>query len=264
MNTEYSISVSSAIVVQCRVIVALILREIHTFYGSSRLGYLWAIFESMLGIAIFWAIRSVAGAQSPNGMPMIIFLLSGFGVWYLFSNTLSKCLAAVSGNDALLTFPQVTPWDLMVARTIVVWGTQLLSGILIVCIASMLGQSFTMADFGGFLACIFLAPLFGLGLGAVFASLTYFWKPIEKIIPIFTRILFFTSGIFFSVSIFPQHIQEILLLNPLMHLIEWMRQSLSGTFLFPVYDVQYVVSCTLVALCLGMLLERYVRGRMEI
>ena len=45
-------SVSPALTVQGRVIAALILREIHTLYGNTRLGYLWAIIQTAFGIGV--------------------------------------------------------------------------------------------------------------------------------------------------------------------------------------------------------------------
>mgnify|MGYP000054903957 FL=1 len=117
---------SSGWIVQGRVIMALILREVHTLYGSSRLGYLWAVIQTMFGIGIFWGIREIAGARAPHGMSVLMFLLAGFGLWATFSETLTKCMSAVSGNKALLTFPQVTPLDLMLSRTVVVWGRSFL------------------------------------------------------------------------------------------------------------------------------------------
>lgn len=129
---------SSGWIVQGRVIMALILREVHTLYGSSRLGYLWAVIQTMFGIGIFWGIREIAGARAPHGMSVLMFLLAGFGLWATFSETLTKCMSAVSGNKALLTFPQVTPLDLMLSRTVVVWGTQLSSGCVITGIAAFL------------------------------------------------------------------------------------------------------------------------------
>ena len=132
---------SSGWIVQGRVIMALILREVHTLYGSSRLGYLWAVIQTMFGIGIFWGIREIAGARAPHGMSVLMFLLAGFGLWATFSETLTKCMSAVSGNKALLTFPQVTPLDLMLSRTVVVWGTQLSSGCVITGIAAFCGTS---------------------------------------------------------------------------------------------------------------------------
>ena len=234
---------SSGWIVQGRVIMALILREVHTLYGSSRLGYLWAVIQTMFGIGIFWGIREIAGARAPHGMSVLMFLLAGFGLWATFSETLTKCMSAVSGNKALLTFPQVTPLDLMLSRTVVVWGTQLSSGCVITGIAAFCGTSLYVSDWTGLFAAFLLT--------------------LEKIVPMILRILFFASGIFFSVSMFPKNIADILLLNPVMQLIELLRQSLSRGYVAPTYDYLYIVAFCVVSLCLGGLLERYARKRAE-
>ena len=200
---------SSGWIVQGRVIMALILREVHTLYGSSRLGYLWAVIQTMFGIGIFWGIREIAGARAPHGMSVLMFLLAGFGLWATFSETLTKCMSAVSGNKALLTFPQVTPLDLMLSRTVVVWGTQLSSGCVITGIAAFCGSSLYVSDWTGLFAAFLLTPLLGLGCGMLCASLAVFWPTLEKIVPMILRILFFASGIFFSVSMFPKNIADI-------------------------------------------------------
>ena len=95
-------SVSSALTVQGRVITALILREVHTLYGNTRLGYLWAIIQTAFNIGVFWLFREFLGAHAPHSMEMAVFLLCGFIPWYMFSDTVSRCMKAVSANQALL------------------------------------------------------------------------------------------------------------------------------------------------------------------
>lgn len=254
---------ASGLVVQGRVIMALILREVHTLYGTSRLGYLWAVIQTMFGIAIFWGIREIAGARAPHGMSTLIFLLAGFGVWNIFNDTLIKCLSAVSGNKALLTFPQVTPLDLMLSRAVVVWGTQIFSGGVIMGISAFFGFPPFISDWFGFFFVVFSVPFLGLGCGILCSSLAVFWPTLEKIVPMILRVLFFTSGIFFSVSMFPKSIADILLLNPVMQLIELLRQSLSRGYTAPTYSYFYILSFCAVVVCLGGLLERYARKRAE-
>ena len=62
---------------------------------------------------------------------------------------------------------------------------------------------------------------------------------------------------------FPKNIADILLLNPVMQLIELLRQSLSRGYVAPTYDYLYIVAFCVVLLCLGGLLERYARKRAE-
>lgn len=254
-------SVSSALTVQGRVIAALILREVHTLYGNTRLGYLWAIIQTAFNIAVFWLFREFLGAHAPHGMGIAVFLLCGFIPWYMFSDAISRCMKAVNANQALLTFPQVTELDLMIARPMVVWGTQLVCAIAILSVAAALGQPMELRHPGTLAATLFFAPLLGLGMGLVFASLARLWPTLERLVPILMRVLFFASGVFFQVSELPARFSAPLLLNPVAQIIEWQRYGFSASSAAPLYSTGYVAAWCLGSLCLGLLLERYVRGR---
>ena len=75
------------------------------------------------------------------------------------------------------------------------------------------------------------------------------------------RLLFFASGVFYSVSAFSHRVGDFLMLNPIMQLIELARTALSNSYVSPYADVWYVALITVCALFLGMLLERYVRRK---
>ena len=152
-------SVSSALTVQGRVITALILREVHTLYGNTRLGYLWAIIQR----------RSISGYFGCFVSPSAHTPPTAWGWRSSFSAVLSPgicsaipfpaCMKAVSANQALLTFPQVTELDLMIARCIVVWGTQLVCAVIILSIAAALGQSVELRHVDSLAATLLFAPL---------------------------------------------------------------------------------------------------------
>ena len=203
-------SVSSALTVQGRVIYALAMREVHTLYGNTRLGYLWAIIQTAFNIAIFWGMREFVGAHAPHGMSMAVFMLCGFIPWYMFSDTAVRCMTAVRANQALLTFPQVTELDLMIARLIVVWGTQLLCAGILLSIAAALGEPVELRHPESLAATLFVAPLLGWGVGLVFASLARFWSTLERLVPILMRILLFVfSGLRASGSLLnPSFVQS--------------------------------------------------------
>ena len=255
------ISTSSAMTVQRRVIYALILREVHTLYGNTRLGYLWAIIQTAFNLSVFWLFREFMGAHAPHGMSTVVFLLCGFIPWYMVSDTISRCMTAVRANQALLTFPQVTELDIMIARVIVIWGTQIVSGMIILFIAVALGQPMELRHPSTLVATVFLAPLLGLGVALIFASLARFWPTLERLIPILMRFLFFASGIFFQVSELPSRFSDLLMLNPIAQIIEWQRYGFSASSSSPLYSINYITTWCLLSLCLGLLLERHARGR---
>lgn len=252
---------SSALDTQARVIVALALREVHTLYGGKNLGYLWAIVQTAFSVAVFWAIRHFAHAAAPHGMTMLSYLVAGFGIWYIVAQCLSKCMAAVDGNRALLTFPQVTPLDVMLARCLVVTVTQVVSMAVLLGIGAVFDYTLSISNLALLIFCITLSSLLGLGAGATFGSLALYVPAFQHVVPMFMRILFFASGIFFSVSVFSHRIGDFLMLNPIMQLIEMTREALSEGYKSQYTDFGYVVQVTLAFLFIGMLLERYVRRK---
>ena len=243
---------------QGRVIYALMMREVHTIYGTSRLGYLWALIQTVWGMGVFWAMRYMVGAKAPHGMHILMFLLAGFGFYNMFSGILSKCMSAVAGNRALLTFPQVTPVDLMLSRAAIVWATEVVAALL----RMLCGMPFYLTDFGGLLFLLLLTPLLGLGMGMLCASLAVLYPTLEKIVPMVMRILFFASGLFYSATMLPSYVLRYLWYNPLIQIIEWGRVCLSRGYSTIPYSPEYLVSVTATCLCLGFLMERYVRRRL--
>lgn len=253
--------VSKAAAVQGRVVWALMLREIHTLYGGDYLGYLWALINSAVQIGIFWVLRSLLGFHPPHGMALPVFLITGFGVWHVFSNIVLKSVAAADGNRALLTFPQVTPLDLLLARAGVVLATETAVVLILLGLSLALGYEMDRPDWAGLMGVMAVTASLGLGLGASLSALAEMLPVLKKIIPIFFRIMFFVSGVFFSPSAIPPFLRDYLLLNPVMQIIEWMRVSMAPAYPPARVDLVYLGMWCLISLVIGLMLERRVRGR---
>ena len=253
----------SGLIVQGRVIKALMLREIHTINGNSKLGYLWVLIQSVFGIAVFWSVRHFMGAtQAPHGMGMAMFLAIGFGVWNIFSTTVNRCMTAVSGNKALLTFPQVTELDVMISRTLVTSATQVLVTLLIISGAwLMLGEPIVLGNLPLLLTLIVVVPLMSLGFGLMLSSLAVCIPSLEKLVPMILRILFFVSGVFFSISLFSQSLTSVLLWNPVLHAVELCREAMHAPYAIQGVSLSYLLLVTMSVCTIGGLLERYVRSR---
>lgn len=251
----------SGFIVQCRVVAALMLREVHTINGDSKLGYLWVLVQSVFSIAVFWGLREFMNAHAPHGMSMALFLALGFGVWAVFKGGVTKTMVAVASNKALLSFPQVTEFDVMLARVLVLASTQLIVTTIIIAASILFGYAFRPADWLLALSVLILIPLCALGMGMVIAALVVFVPVLEKIVPMIFRILFFVSGVFFSVDKFPQYIVEILMWNPILQAIELLRTSLHQGYTVTGLSFGYLTIFTVCSLGLGGFLERYVRSR---
>ncbi len=258
---EASTVLRNGALVQARVLAALMLREIHTINGSSRLGYLWVLIQSAFSIGVFWALRAYMGAHAPHGISMALFLAVGFGVWSIFSGSISRCMTAVAGNRALLTFPQVTELDVMLARVLVLSATQICTTVLIVSVDVMLGSEFRPSSLLAALYVVLISPFCALGMGLMLSSLAVFLPVLDKIVPMALRIFFFLSGVFFSASAFSQDVVDVLLWNPILQLVEMLRMSLYDAYAVDGVNPLYTTAFTIVSLSIGLLLERHVRSR---
>lgn len=249
--------------VQCRIITALVIREIYTLYGHTKLGYIWAIIRSAFGILFFWALRTIMQTRPPHGMTILCFLGCGFLIWYIISEILTKSMRAIDGNRNLLTFPQVFPLDVMIARAVVVVSTQIVTFGTILGIGIMFGYPVFISDIGLLFTALMLAVSFGLGCGATLSALAAYAPTLHNIVPMVLRILFFASGVFFSVSMFSHRVGEWLLLNPIMQIIEMTRTAMSQGYVSPYFDVEYLLFVNLAVLSTGLLLERFTRRRLQ-
>ena len=141
-------------------------------------------------------------------------------------------------------------------------ATQILVTAMIICAGTLvLGEPFMLGSLPLLLTLVVLVPLQSLGFGMVLSSLAVFVPAIEKVVPMVLRILFFVSGVFFSISVFSQSVADCLLWNPVLHAVELCREALHAPYAVPGVSLTYFGLTTLTVCALGGFLERYVRSR---
>jgi capsular polysaccharide transport system permease protein len=214
-------------------------------------------------MALIWGIRFVMHSRAPRGMSEFTYLVLGFCIWTIVSNTLGKCMAAMDGNKSLLTFAQITPLDIIVSHSVVVWVTCVLNSCILLCIGAFFGHQLAVADASMLLLSLVLAGLLGLGLGMLLGALALYIRTLHNIVPMVMRVLFFASGIIFSVTAVSKKVGDFLLWNPIMQLIEMARSSLCPDYMHTYIDVEYTLCFVMGIFPLGLLLERYTRRRRQ-
>jgi len=250
------------ITVQARVVEALILREIKTRFGDLKLGYLWALLEPVLFVSIFVGLYALMGRTSISGIPMAQFMLTGITPFFLFRKTMTQTINAISSNRALLTFPQVTPFDLIMARAILEISTMSVVFVMLLLAYEAVGLSIDVQDPLGVIAAIGLLGITGLGMGMIFAAIAPLFPSIKQIVDaVMGRPLFLSSGLFFSVEMLPPGAREPLLYNPVLHMIEILRSAFFVEFDSRYADPGYAISFAVSVLAIGLLMQRALRRR---
>lgn len=247
---------------QGRVIHALIMREMKSRFGRQKLGYLWAVFEPAAFVASFALIFSYSQRAAPSGMPVVAFMITGFAPFILFRSLMTQSMGAIENNRVLLTFPQVTLLDLVLARAILETATMTLVFVLLLVVAELLGFEIRIDDPLGVLLMLACLALTGFGLGATLAAIAPFVRSLQQIVSIFAgRPLFFVSGLFFTAEMLPNAFREILLFNPILHMIEGLRSAFFHQFDSSHVSMEFALGTALTAACFGLLMLRGLKKR---
>jgi capsular polysaccharide transport system permease protein len=249
---------------QLQVVYALLLRETKTRFGSHQLGYLWAIAQPLLWIGMFATFYYLVARMAPAGMSVVAFLATGIVPFSLFRETTNRCLSAIDANKGLLFYPQVRPLDLVIARAALEAVTH------VTVMAILMGG---LAFFEGpprvdswleTLAGLALASGLGVAFGLVCCGLSVYSPTVERLFPTFARVIFWTSALFHPIESLPKAARDILLLNPVAHAIELVRDGWFPGYAARHSDPWYAVVWMLTLLFFGLSLERVARRRLEL
>jgi len=221
-------SLFSLFSLQCRVIGALMMRELHTRFGRHGLGFLWIIGEPILfcaGVAIVWSLIRPA---HEHGLPTTAIVITGYVPLTMWRHCIGRSVLAFEANGSLLFHKQVTPLDIILARvSLEVIGT-LSAGIIVGGTAIILGFMDPPRNYGLLYTGIFFQILFSLATALIVAPLTQRSEIFEKSISVLSYLSIPLSGAFMMVDWIPPHYRWILLLSPSVDSIEMIRAGQFG------------------------------------
>lgn len=261
-NTVTLRSASEALQTQSRVIAALVLRESKTRYGTHKLGFLWALLEPIVMVGVFVALFTQMRTDNPGGMPLVPFMLTGIVPFMVFRDPMNQMQTAINQNKTLFAFPQVTTFDVIVARGLL--EVLILTGVFafLMGIAALTGFEIRVERPLEVLAVLGILASMGLGLGFFFASLIPILPSMRQVsTAVLGRPLFLSSGLFFTADSIPDVARDYLLYNPILHMLELLRSAFFVEFESAYGDWTYASLWSLCVLAVGLLTHRALRKR---
>lgn len=251
----------AVLALQVRVIGALVLREARATFGTSQIGYLWAIITPAATTAILVAVFTAIGRQPPFGLSLALFFATGVLTLELFTKLGNSLMTVFEANKALLTYPPIKETDVLFARAILIGATYVLIMTIFFSGLVALGLGEGPAHPEHLMIAYSVTFLLGLGFGATNAAILSVWESWRYVEKILTRPLFFLSGIFYVPSYLPPQAIDYLKWNPVLHCVEWMRNGYYSNYDSRVLDEVYVISIALLLLLFGLAGERLTRSR---
>ena len=256
------LSTRQALLTQGRVLYALLLREASLRLGQHRFGHVLVLVEAIWFSAILGVIRYFLEVPAPYGQSIIFYMFTGMFPYTLYRQLHSRVSAALEANRALLSYPVVRPVDTLLARAGMQCAFQLTAFLIFYGLFIWLDLAEFPAHPAQLLAAVAATILLGFGMGVTGMILRSLWGGWSTVDMMITRVLFFVSGIFYQVEILPPQVREILVWNPMVHAIEWVRYCIYANYFTQILDREYLLAWGLVTSVLGLALERIRRARL--
>jgi len=238
--------------VQWRVVDALVYRELRTRVSDVKGGFLGVLVQP-LGLITIWVIfLSVLNVHRGGNLNVVLFLGSGTVLFTIFSQITNRSTTAMEANEALLFYKPVKPIDTVIARTISETGLYTCC-LLVICIGTWIVlDKVYMSNLGLFFFTILLASCIGFSTGLIFMTVSHLVPGFKQAATWVPRILWFLSGVPFQYWAFPPATRIFFIWNPLMHIIELNRKSMSDDYFTPDANLEYAVICAVTLLTMSL------------
>ncbi|MEY8198941.1 MAG: ABC transporter permease [Colwellia sp.] len=240
---------------------ALLMRELKTRFGESKLGYFWALAEPVAQAAILATLFTLIGRNSISGVPVALFLISAIMPFKAFSKTLTQLSSGISANKALLAYRQVSPIDPVITRLIIEVSTFFIVYLIILSVMYWLGFDVWPQNILGLISASLLLLMLAFGLALCMSCAFLYWQDGSKLLSLVMRPMFFISGIFYCATMIPAKFWFLFTWNPIFHAIELSRDAFFVSYQTPVGSWNYLAITSLSFTILGLMLYRVNRER---
>ena len=241
----------------------LVKRDLVTIYKQTLLGPLWLLIQPVLKVAIFYFVFGKLAGISTDGVPTVLFYLTGITFWEFFAAIVRKSSNVFQENQHIfgkVYFPRM----IMPLSTVASAGVKLaiqFSLFLIVWIYYLiLGAVSPAVTLLGLPILLILISCLGLGAGLILSSLTVKYRDLRFVIDTGLQILFYLTPIIYPLSLADGGYFQILLFNPLAPIIEAVKFSFLGQGFFSISYLIYSFVFAVVILFAGIRLFERAEG----
>jgi lipopolysaccharide transport system permease protein len=238
-------------------IVLIVRRDFVSAYKQTVLGPIWHFAEPMVTTLTYAFIFGGIANISTDGLPRILFYLSGIMLWTYFSNTLLSTSGTFNLNAHIfgkVYFPRLVMPITSSISGMIGFLMQFVLFILLVGFYYLRGENIE-TNLYALLTPILVLMIagIGLGMGMVLSSLTNKYRDIQKLVNVSMRLLMFATPIIYPLSKVPDKYKPIIVLNPMTSIVESFRYGWLGTGTFVWSNLLYSFLFMLTALTGGIL-----------
>ena len=239
-------------------IALFVRRDFVSRYKQTILGPLWLIIQPIMNSLVFTVIFGNIAKLPTDGLPQMLFYLSGTVLWSYFSNCLTGTSQTFINNAHLfgkVYFPRlVTPISIVTSNliTLAIQFT-LFMVFWLFFFTGGAGIRLTSWAFALPLLVLLMAGL-GLGFGIIVSSLTTKYRDLTYLVGFGVSLWMYATPVIYPVSTIPEKWRWIATVNPISPIIETFRAGFLGAGAASWPRLAYAFVFMLVVLLIGVLI----------
>jgi capsular polysaccharide transport system permease protein len=242
------------LLIQRRVVGALLIREVYSRFGRESLGFAWIVGEPLVfAVPVLFMWRAIRGSQE-HGIAVMPFLWSGYLPILLFRHLGGRILLFIRANVGLLYHRRVTIPDVFLARALLEIGGNLSALVVSFAVFYAVGAVDVPRNLPMFYVGYFYMIWWSVAAALIIGGLSersdwvgQIWMPYSYMYLIF-------SGFFYLADWLPPALRKVALYQPYTQAYEMIRAGVFGntitTYGDPTYTAFVLAALTLLGLWL--------------
>jgi lipopolysaccharide transport system permease protein len=237
-------------------VLLFVRRDFVSTYKQTILGPLWFIIQPVLTTITFTIIFGNIAKIPTDGIPQMLFYLSGLVSWNYFAECLNKTSNTFIGNAHIfgkVYFPRMAVPVSIVISNLVTYTIQFLLflGFYFYFIATGTVVHPNMALLLVPVMLVFMACL-GLGLGIIISSMTTKYRDLRFLVTFGVQLMMYATPVIYPMSLLSPKAQFFISLNPMSSIIETFRYAFLGSGNLNFMHLLYSAVFSVVILLIGV------------
>lgn len=198
----------------------LVSRDFKQKYKRTVLGMAWSIISPLLQLMV---LRVVFGTFFGRNIEhYTIYLFCGNLIYGYYKESTVGGMNSLMSNRGIISKVNVPKYMFLLSKNV----SSLINFGLSLCVFFMfcvIDQITFGLHFVALLYPIVCLVVFNIGVGLILSALFVFFRDISYLYDVFTLILMYVSVIFYDITVYPEAVQRLFLLNPIYVYIKYFR-----------------------------------------
>ncbi len=239
-------------------ILLFVWRDFVSQYKQTILGPLWFVLQPLLTTVVFTVVFGGIGGLSTDGLPKVLFYLSGQVVWGYFSGVLTATATTFVSNAHIfgkVYFPRMTVPVSIVISQLIQFALRLGLFLLFLAYFAWQGAGVHLSS------SLWLVPVVvvimaaqALGLGIVFSAMTTKYRDLRFLLTFGIQLVMYATPAIFPLSQARGQYRVLMLANPMTPVMEVFRHAFLGAGTYTSSHLLYSAGFAALVLLLGVVM----------